>query len=161
MPPPDRYDTSEAEKIMQLRTKEQVVRVADQLALKFLSGPARHLIKSEPNVDFTLKPKKIFNQAALISYTLWTQRSDMQCRTLRDLAPLTYDSNSSQFTLDGLVKYDGQEEGLNGSKVTVLMHPLLEVYGNNEAEDYDKRRVWAAGVVWFENRQAHGVATSQ
>ncbi|KAH8808654.1 hypothetical protein F5884DRAFT_636787, partial [Xylogone sp. PMI_703] len=149
--PPLRHDTSETEKKMHSRTEAVIGRIANQAASDFLKSPARHLVNSETKANFAFKLQNIFREAALISYMLWTQRTHMRFRTLHQLAPLIFNGNTSRFTADNLVRYEGQEERLKGSVVTVMVHPLLEVYGTDEAEDYEKGRVWAAGVVWFDN----------
>jgi hypothetical protein len=102
--------------------------------------------------DLTRKLQKIFSEAASLLYMLWTERRSMRCRTLRDLTPLTFQGESAQLCPDALVKWDGDEERPTGREVTVIMHPLLESCGNADAEDYDKWRVLAAAVVWFDNR---------
>jgi hypothetical protein len=150
-----RYDTSDTEKEMRITTDRLVARIAEQQASRFLDGPARYLIKVDTKTDFTSKLKKIFNEAANISYLLSTQRTAMRCRSLRDLAPFTFNGDCPQFTPDNLVRYEGQEERLNGSRVTLMVHPLLEVYGTDEAEDYSTSRVWAPGVVWFDNGETY------
>ena len=149
-----RYDTSDAEKEMRINTERLIMRIGEQQASCFLAGPAQYLIKSEAKTDFTSKLKKIFNEAASISYLLSTQRTVMRCRSLHDLAPFTFNGDCPQYTPDNLVRYEGQEERLKGSTVTLMVHPLLEVYGTDEAEDYSKSRVWAPGVVWFDNGEA-------
>jgi hypothetical protein len=100
-------------------------------------------------VDLTPKLLKIFSDAASLSYMLWTERRSMRCRTLSDLTPLTFRGGSAQLCPDALVEWDGDEKRLTGCEVTVMMHPLLEVCSNADAEDYDKWQVWAAAVVWF------------
>lgn len=149
-----RYDTSDAEKKMRTDTERVVARIAEQQASSFLAGPAQYLINLRAKTDFSSKLKKIFNEAASISFLLSTQRTVMRCRSLHDLAPFTFDGDCPQFTPDNLVRYEGQEERLKGSTVTLMVHPLLEVYGTDEAEDYSTSRVWAPGVVWFDNGEA-------
>lgn len=149
-----RYDTSDAEKGMRTSTERLVAHIAEQQASSFLAGPAQYLINLGAKTDFRSKLKKIFNEAASISFLLSTQRTVMRCRSLHDLAPFTFDGDCPQFTPDNLVRYEGQEERLKGSTVTLMVHPLLEVYGTDEAEDYSTSRVWAPGVVWFDNGEA-------
>ncbi|KIM93145.1 hypothetical protein OIDMADRAFT_138389 [Oidiodendron maius Zn] len=150
--PPLRDDNSEAEKCLRSKTEDLIAQVADQKALAFLASPAHHLINTDMRSRLTPKLQKIFSDAASLSYMLWTQRGSMRCRTLRDLTPLTFEGESAQFSADVLVKYDGNEERLAGREVTVVVHPLLEVCGSADAEDYDKWRVRAEAVVWFDNR---------
>jgi hypothetical protein len=83
--------------------------------------------------DLTPKLQKIFSDAASLSYMLWTERGSIRCRTLRDLTPITFQGESAQLCLD-----NEDEERLTAREDTVIMHPLLEVCGNADAEDYDK-----------------------
>ena len=155
--PPLRH-TSDTETQMRNKTEALIAHVADQHASIFLSSPARHLITSDPKTDFVSKLKQIFNKAATVSYMLWTQRTEMRCHTLHDLNPFAFDPYSARFIPDSLVRCEGQEERFNGRTVTVMVHPLLEAYGTDEAEDYNTSRVWAAGVVWFDNRDGADAA---
>lgn len=156
--PPLRHDTLATEKQMRNKTEALIARIADQHALRFLDSPARLLITSGSSTEFESKLLSIFRKAAALSYMLWTQRTEMRCLTLQDLAPLTFDPDCARFTPDSLVRCEGQEEHFRGRMVTVMVHPLLEVYGTGEAEDYDKSRVWAEGIVWFDNREGDAAA---
>jgi len=77
----------------------------------------------------------------------------MRCVFLHEMANPTFDAESPFFDPDSLVRYDDHEDGLRGRPVTIMVHPLLEVYGTEEAKDYDKGRVWAKGVVWLDSRK--------
>ena len=151
--PPLRQAMSATEKQMRRNTEALIASIADQQALRFLASPARYLIASGSTQDSVPKLKNIFSKAATMSYMLWTQRTEMRCLTLHDLAPLTFDPDCSRFTPDSLVRCEGQEEHFRDRRVTVMVHPLLEVHGTDAAEDYNKSRVWAAGIVWFDNRE--------
>ena len=151
--PPLRHDTLATEKQMRNKTEALIARIADQQALIFLASPARYLISSDSRPDFVSKLKSIYSKAATMSYMLWTRRTYMRCLTLHDLAPLTFDPDCARFGPDPLVRCEGEEEQFRGRIVTVMVHPLLEVCGTDAAEDYDESRVWAAGIVWFDNQR--------
>jgi hypothetical protein len=135
-------------------TEETIARVADQYASDFLTSPASHLIELDTKTDFTIKLEKIYSEAARVSYMLWTRRTEMRCFTLREIKHLAFDAESPYFDADGLVRYDDHEDHLKDRQVTVIVHPLLKVYGTDEANDYDQERIWAKGVVWLDSRTA-------
>jgi hypothetical protein len=117
-----------------------------------LTSPASYLINKETELDFTVKLKKIYTEGARVSYMLWTRRTAMRCFTLQDIKHLTFDAESLYFDPDSLVKYEDHEDHLKDKPVTVIVHPLLKVYGTDEAKDYEQDRVWAKGVVWLDSR---------
>ena len=152
--PPLRNDTSDAEKQMRSRTEGLIAQIADRQASNFLTGPARHLIDNETKTDLTNKLKKIYKEAASVSYMLWTRRTEMRCFTLHEMNHPAFDAESPYFNPDSLVRYDEHEDQLKDKLITVMVHPLLQVYGTDEAKDYHKGRVWAKGVVWLDSRKA-------
>ena len=152
--PPLRNDASDAEKQLRRMTEDSIALAADRQVLTFLASSASYLIDDKAKTDFQNKLKKIYSDAARLSYMLWTRRTQMRCFTLREIKHLAFDAESSYFDPDSLVKYDDHEGHLIGKTVTVIVHPLLKVYGTDEAKDYDQDRVWAKGVVWVDSKNA-------
>jgi hypothetical protein len=152
--PPLRNDTSDAEKQMRSLTEGLIAQIANLQACNFLTGPARHLIDNETKTDFMNKLKEIYKEAASVSYMLWTRRTEMRCFTLDEVGHLAFDAESPHFEPDNLVRYDEHEDQLKDKPITVMVHPLLQVYGTDEAIDYHRGRVWAKGVVWLDSRKA-------
>lgn len=76
----------------------------------------------------------------------------MKCSTLHDLGHPTFDANSPYLIPHPLVRYDDYDDLLKNKPITVIVHPLLQVYGTDEAKDYDEGRVWAPAVVWLNSR---------
>ncbi len=150
--PPLRNDTSASEKQLRHTTEDSIAYAAEREASEFLASPASFLVEEKARVDLTNKLKKIYSEAAMISYMLWTRRTEMRCLTLREIKQLSFDAESPYFDPDTLVRYDDHEDHLKGKKVTVMVHPLLEVYGTDEAINYDQRRIWAKGVVWLDSK---------
>jgi hypothetical protein len=55
--------------------------------------------------------------------------------------------------LDTLVNYvDDMQDQLNGRPIVVMVHPVLQVYGTDQGEDYHMARVWAKGVVCLDSK---------
>jgi hypothetical protein len=149
--PPENSD-SEPDKRMRNTTKSKIAKVADQKASDFLAGPAKHLIDPNSNPDLQAKLFKIFNDTASMAYELWMRRTYMECLTLDDMDRPLFDSESRCLDPDSLVRYDDHEDELRGRPITMIVHPILVVYGTDEAKEYDNVRVWTKGVVWLDSR---------
>lgn len=152
--PPLRSDASGAEKQLRCMTEDAIAQAADRQVSDFLATPASYLIENNAKTNFANKLEKIYRDAARLSYMLWTRRTEMRCFTLCEIKDLAFDAESPYFDPDSLVRYDDHEDHLKGKRVTVIVHPLLEVYGTDEAKNYDQGRVWAKGVVWVDSKSA-------
>lgn len=150
--PPLRNDTLETERNLRRTTEASISQAAEREFSSFLYGPASHLLTKNTNEDSINKLKNIYSDAAKLAYQLWTQRAFMKLFTLHELENLSFDAESPDFDPDNLVWYDDYKDHLKGRMVTVMVHPLLKVYGNEEAKDYDQEGVWAKGVVWLDSR---------
>lgn len=152
--PPLRNDISEGEKKLHDTIEAAIARVAQQQATAFLAGPASLLVENSTKSDVAYKLEKIYDEAARKSYMLWTRRTEMRCYTLKDIGQLGFDAESPCFDPDTLIRYEDHEGQLKDRPVTVLVHPLLQVAGTDEAKDYDEERVWAKGIVWLDSKMA-------
>jgi hypothetical protein len=152
--PPLRNGISDGEKKLHHTIEEAIARVAQQQATAFLAGPASFLVENNTKSDVVHKLKKIYDEAAKNSYMLWTGRTEMRCSTLRDIEQLSFNAESPVFDPDTLMRHEDHEDQLKDRPVTVLVHPLLEVAGTDEAKDYDQERVWVKGVVWLDSKMA-------
>ena len=154
--PPLRNDATDADAEKQLRctTEDSIAQAAGRQASAFLASPARHLIEDNVNTVLINKFNKIYSDAAKLSYMLWTRRTQMRCFTLHEIEHLAFDHESPDFDPDNLVRPEDHEDHLKGKTVTVIVHPLLKVYGTDEAKDYDQGRVWAKGVVWLDSKKS-------
>ncbi|PMD38633.1 hypothetical protein L207DRAFT_429984 [Hyaloscypha variabilis F] len=154
--PPLRNDATDADAEKQLRctTEDSIAQAAGRQASAFLASPARYLIEDNANTVLTNKFSKIYSDAAKLSYMLWTRRTQMRCFTLHEIKHLAFDHESPYFDPDNLVRFEDHEDHLKGKTVTVIVHPLLKVYGTDEAKDYDQGRVWAKGVVWLDSKKS-------
>ena len=150
--PPLRDDSENDEKNLHDWTEAKIAQVAERQASLFLAGPAHYLIDTDSKNDFSTKLYAIYQDAATISYLLWTRRTTMELITLKEFGHLTFDINKNFLTPHTLVHPDEHEDQLKGRPVTVIVHPLLEVCGTVEAKDYDQRRVWAAAEVWLDSK---------
>lgn len=81
----------------------------------------------------------------------------MRCFTLQELEDgrPTFRVNDPYKVPHTLVRCDdddGHEDELEHKPITVIVHPLLLVYGTDESRDYDQHRVWAQAEVWLDSR---------
>ncbi len=120
--------------------------------MAFLASPASFLIENITKPVVVQKLKNIYDEAAKHSYSLWTRRTELRCCTLRNLEQPEFDAESPFFDPDDLVRCEDHDDQLKDRPVTVMVHPLVQVAGTDEAKDYDKERVWAKGVVWLDSK---------
>lgn len=151
--PPLRNNTSSQERDVHLWTSELISEVANLQAACFLEGPARHLICDEAKANCGNKLQSIYHTAANISYMLWTRRTTMRCYTLEHFGQPTFNPESKDLIPHSSVKFDQFEDQLKGSPISLIVHPLLRLYGTNDAKDYDRGSVWAPAEVWLDSRK--------
>ncbi len=150
--PPLRADSKDGEKSLRSWTEGMIAKVSKRQASEFIAGSARHLISKDVKTGYAEKLKAIYQEAATLSYMLWTRRTAMRCFTLHEMDHPTFDADSKHLVPHTLVRYDDHEDQLRNKPITVIVHPLLQVYGTDEAKDYDKRRVWAPAEVWLDSK---------
>ncbi|PQE23298.1 hypothetical protein CJF30_00010804 [Rutstroemia sp. NJR-2017a BBW] len=141
------------EKALCERTNEQIASAALLQAKNFLSGPARHIIQTDLNLECGLEERliHIYKEAADIAYKLWTQRITIKCSTLQDL-PI-FDPENVCLELHSSVHVEEHKDQLLGRPIEVVIYPLLQAYGNADAENYDAGRVLTPAMVWLDSRK--------
>lgn len=133
-------------------TEECTQKICSRHAKSFLEGPGRHLLqitKSDATSDRVQRLERIFRKAGTISCQLWTQRTYFSCRGLPELQDESFSMNSPIMELHPLIHLDEAPTRLNGHPIAMVVNPLVQVCGTDEAEDYDQTRVWAKAVVWL------------
>lgn len=143
-------DAPPSKKKIKNRTEECRRNVCSRHAKSFLEGPGRHLItESNATSDRVQRLEKIFQTAGTLSCQLWTQRTYFRCRGLPELKGESFSIDSPIMELHPLIHLDETPARLNGYPITMVVNPLVQVGGTDEAEDYDQTRVWARAVVWL------------
>ncbi|KAH8804544.1 hypothetical protein F5884DRAFT_796458, partial [Xylogone sp. PMI_703] len=150
--PPIQDDSRAGEKKIHNVTEKSISNVAEQYATNFLAGQASHFVDKDANPDYIDKVKSIYREAATITYKLWTRRTFMRCYTLQGFNAPAFNINDPEMSPHPSVRYDDHEDQLKGKPITVIVHPLLLVFGTDEAEDYDKSRVWIPAEVWLDSK---------
>jgi hypothetical protein len=154
--PPLGANAQEGERSLRTMTEKLVLDFSKSQASNFMDGAAQYLLDPKCNNDeISKRLKDIYQEAAALSYRLWTQRTTLSCLTLRDIEPQTFDAESEYLKPHPLVRYDEHEDDLKGKPISLIVHPLIQVFGTNEGEDYDSGRIWASGEVWLDSSQAN------
>ena len=131
-------------------TDGMIDKVAKLHASRFTAGPARYLI--DTNTANIKKLNSIYREAALVSYMLWTRKTAMKLVTLINMESPTFDVDDSKLKPHAIVHPDDHDDKLKGRQITLIVHPLLLVYGTDEGKDYDNVRVWVPAEVWFDTK---------
>lgn len=80
----------------------------------------------------------------------------MKCYTLTNFSPrpLPFHPDCKDFIPHSSVKFEEFEDQLKGRPITLIVHPLLQLYGTDDAKDYDRVSTWAPAEVWLDSRKA-------
>ena len=154
-----RIRSTDAVTVLRDFTQNMIDKVSKARAFYFITTPAGYLFRSDttaPAFAFSKDMKRLisyYKTAATLSYELWAQRRIVKCSTLSNLSGLTYDRDSPKQELhSSVVGFDEVDEHLMGKPITLIVHPLLEVYGQrDEPEGYEEGIVVFPAVVWLEN----------
>lgn len=145
-------DAPPGEKRVKHDTEALRQKVCSRHAAAFLEGPARHLLQAVPTdaiSDRLQRVETIFQTAGKLSYQLWTQVTYFECRGLQDLKNETFSIDSAVMEVHPLVHLDEAPARVNERPITMVVNPLVQVWGTDEAEGYEQCRVWAKAVVWL------------
>ncbi|KAF7862562.1 hypothetical protein EAF04_007435 [Stromatinia cepivora] len=116
-------------------------------AENFINSVANNLFDKTPKLMNKLQD--LYQEAANLSYHLWTRRAVLKISTLNELNPL-FDINDRMMTLHTMVKEDFENK-LTGQPITLVVNPAIVAYGTEDGEDYETPRVWAPAEVWLYN----------
>ncbi len=133
-------------------TEDMMNAIADKQASYFLDGSAQCFINLKIENSYIEQLHALYQRAGNTSYRLWTRRTAMKCSGLHELGNPIFNVDDERLAPHTLVRYEKHEDQLKSRPITVVVHPVLEVCGTDEAEDYDKTRVWARAEVWLDSR---------
>jgi hypothetical protein len=148
--PPLRAGNTDGEQSLHQWTEGMIAEVAELHASRFAASSARYLI--DANTASIEKLNSIYQEAALVSYMLWTRKTAMRLETLSTMGSPVFEVDDPRLKPHAMVHPDDHNDKLKGRQITLIVHPLLRVYGTDEGKDYDKARVWVPAEVWFETR---------
>lgn len=137
---------------MPLLSAQVFEKFSTKMAKNFLAGPIRPLLKAneapEQQRNCLLQDLcHIFYTAAKLSTSLWCQRTNIDCRrtTLRKMK-LFYHKNPLS-TAHRLHHLDEDDDKFDGKAILAIIQPAVVAYGNEDAENYGKGKVWSPAIV--------------
>jgi enamine deaminase RidA (YjgF/YER057c/UK114 family) len=113
----------------------------------FLSGFAGNLIE-ETSEELQSQLHRIFARAKNLSLNIWSRRSNLVCSFAQDLKDEVYVESSEKFDPDRFLLPDDRSM-LHNKHFSVLVHPLMELFGNEEGQGYSGGRVLIYAAAWF------------
>jgi hypothetical protein len=146
-------NSNDGEKNLRSMSETAIAQICELQASNFMNGAARYLFDFDGKDEENKKElQAIYQQAGTLSYRLWTQRTYLQCVTLREMGRPTFDADDEYLTPHSLVRYDDHEDQLKGKQITLIVHPLIQAFGTNEGKDYGSGRIWACAEVWLDSK---------
>lgn len=113
----------------------------------FLSGVAGKLTE-DTSEELQRRLDRLFGRAKNLSLNIWARRSNLVCSFAQDLKDEVYADLSEKLVPHTFLLPEDRST-LQNKHFSVLVHPLMEVFGNEEGQEYSKGRILAPAVAWF------------
>ncbi|KAE8135469.1 hypothetical protein BDV38DRAFT_252370 [Aspergillus pseudotamarii] len=127
--------------------QERIERLSRELATKFLTSLPSHLFSQAGRAEDIRKREQelqsLFNGAAQLALSLWTQRPFMVCWTEHH----NFAINHPEMSAHRLHHLDEDDTRLDGKKVLLFLQPGILAYGTADGQNYNQRKVWARATV--------------
>ncbi|KAH8689554.1 hypothetical protein BGW36DRAFT_308588 [Talaromyces proteolyticus] len=128
--------------------------LSSQKAAGFLTSPASLLLRqaSKPGSGdkCTQDVQKLYHEVAEFALLLWTQRTFIKLYSQHEL-PKFYISNPKT-EAHSLHHLDEDDTRLDGKDVLLFVQPAVVAFGNEDAENYDRSKIWAPATVMVDER---------
>ncbi|EGD88097.2 hypothetical protein H112_04579 [Trichophyton rubrum D6] len=119
-----------------------------KLFLKGAIGPLLEAPKSGAIQDGCLNDLyHIFAHAMQLSLSLWCRRTQMTCNSMFTGNTRVYHHTDSSMIVHRIHRLDEGENKLDGKEILVIIQPAVVAFGNDDGENYDKRKVWSPAIV--------------
>ncbi|GIC90506.1 uncharacterized protein Aud_006940 [Aspergillus udagawae] len=119
------------------------------LVTGFLTSPARTLLRKVGDNDAVNKRaqelQSLYDGAAQLALSLWTQRAFMTCQSLRGLPPFTV--SNPMMLAHRLHLLDEDDTRLDGKRILLCVQPAILAFGSENAEHYTQHKIWSPAVV--------------
>lgn len=130
-----------------LPVQDQVDGPCRQARELFFAGIAGKLIEREASKDQLDQLDQLFVRAKNLSLNIWARKSNIICAFTKQLEDEVYAADSRRIVAHELFLDD--RFLLQDKRFSVLVHPLLEVYGTEEGCGYATGRVLTPAVAWY------------
>ncbi|KAL4952076.1 hypothetical protein BDW69DRAFT_195934 [Aspergillus filifer] len=139
--------------LLHKRTEEMSENFATTFVLRLSGGLLHHPKTDEAAASRVKELQQLYEGAAQLALSLWTQRSLIVCRSLGDVpnAPV-FDVRNPVVRAHRLHKLDEDDHKLDGKKIVLFVQPAFLAFGSENAEHYDQYKVWASAVVVVDER---------
>ncbi|KAF7169280.1 hypothetical protein CNMCM5623_002076 [Aspergillus felis] len=119
------------------------------LVNRFLTSPARTLLRRVGNNDAVNQRarelRSLYDGAAQLALSLWTQRAFMTCQSLRELPRFTV--SDPMMSAHRLHLLDEDDTRLDGKRIFLCVQPAILAFGSENAEHYNQYKIWSPAVV--------------
>ncbi|RDW88448.1 hypothetical protein BP6252_00480 [Coleophoma cylindrospora] len=147
---PSKLSQEADEQKLRDKTNQRISDGAGRYTKRFVKSYAVLLLKegvcNEDNPGFK-RLRGIFQQAAELSYSLWTRKNKIIIYTALN----SYRNGFMAGAMEQHPLAQKDEEGeevLKGAPVKVVVHPCVQASGNDDGEGYENMRTWTKAVVW-------------
>lgn len=131
--------------------------VATRLVKKVLNGPLHVLLKplaGEAQITKRTEDLRgLIHGAGQFSFRLWSQRTFITCTGLDQLE--SFSSGGAFMSAHRLHRLEEDDDKLDGSSIVILTHPLVLAWGDENAENYDQRKVWGKAIACMEEHASN------
>jgi len=129
------------------KLKTQQLQQCKTLARDFINGPAKEFLSPCNNEqEREQKLVEAINEAADISFKLWSQRARLDVRGLKDFKE-PFDWDSPHLKVHMVNQLTRRPHSRDGDPIALFVQPEIIACGNEEGEDYDKEKIWCKAVV--------------
>ncbi|KAH1589194.1 hypothetical protein KXX44_009487 [Aspergillus fumigatus] len=119
------------------------------LVTRFLTSSARTLLRKVENPEAgdrrAQELQSLYDGAAQLALSLWTQRAFMTCRSLEELPPFTV--SNPVMRAHRLHHLDEDDTRLDGKRILLCVQPAVLAFGSENAEHYNQHKIWSPAVV--------------
>lgn len=111
-----------------------------------LKNPPRFLFPATSDAKTrTTELYKIYSTAAELAQSLWTQRENQKIWNLKQRP--VFESIKKSMAAHRLHHLDDGDKRLDGRKVLLCVQPAILAFGNSNAEEYHRPKVWAKAIM--------------
>ncbi|EAW24743.1 uncharacterized protein NFIA_102270 [Aspergillus fischeri NRRL 181] len=119
------------------------------LVTRFLNSSARTLLRNVENHEAgnqrAQELQSLYDGAAQLALSLWTQRAFMTCQSLEELPPFTV--SNPIMRAHRLHRLDEDDKRLDGKRILLCVQPAILAFGSENAEHYNQHKIWSPAVV--------------
>ncbi|KAL3480532.1 hypothetical protein BJX99DRAFT_244272 [Aspergillus californicus] len=126
--------------------------ITNRLLANILEGPINVLFKpltGEMEINCRRRTlQELIYEFGELAFRLWTQRTAISCAALSD--DLVFSSSDCKMTAHRLHHLNEDDQRLKRHRIVLVTGPLIQAWGDENAENYDTSKVLAQATVCVE-----------